>query len=340
MRRACFPSVARHLSAGTARLVDMLVDKRAIPQFISSPLPDLGTKLVDLSVQFPWAMGTNGAEKLGLAGRSGGRPTSYWAASPKGVRSGPWRPRFWTTTRVGLGHFSRYGWYGRARIPLSPTTTSVSASRSRPHRARELRRRRARSPCLLASSPRFAVAFHGTPRPMHPVPRRGELETASTRTASRVSGRACEGSCARGSTSVCPCACKLGSSEPKTVAVVKAKPSPVGAPSWTGGGWVPSTAAFGYLMWRPRTKRNKLGRPVMNSSSRARASPLPFTGFASRALSPWRVVGAPRGPFALAGIPVRLLLQHGDDRCVSLWALWASPNGPGTPAHAEEVIWF
>lgn len=103
---------------------------------------------------------------------------------------------------------------------------------------------------------------------------------------------------------------------------------------------MPSTAAFGYLMWRPRTKRNKLGRPVMNSFSRARASPPPFTGFASRALSPWRVVGAPRGPFALAGIPVRLLLQHGDDRCVSLWALWASPNGPGTPAHAEEVIWF
>lgn len=150
MRRACFPSVARHLSAGTARLVDMLVDKRAIPQFISSPLPDLGTKLVDLSVQFPWAMGTNGAEKLGLAGRSGGRPTSYWAASPKGVRSGPWRPRFWTTTRVGLGHFSRYGWYGRARIPLSPTTTSVSASRSRPHRARELRRRRAHLACSPA----------------------------------------------------------------------------------------------------------------------------------------------------------------------------------------------
>lgn len=34
-----------------------------------------------------------------------------------------------------------------------------------------------------------------------------------------------EGSCAGGSTSVCPGAWKLGSSEPKTVAVVKAKPA-------------------------------------------------------------------------------------------------------------------
>lgn len=39
---------------------------------------------MDLSVQFPWLVGTNGAEKLGLASRYGGRPTSYWVASPKG----------------------------------------------------------------------------------------------------------------------------------------------------------------------------------------------------------------------------------------------------------------
>lgn len=42
---------------------------------------------MDLPVQFPWPIGTNGAEKLGLASRSGGRPTSYWAGSLKGVMS-------------------------------------------------------------------------------------------------------------------------------------------------------------------------------------------------------------------------------------------------------------
>lgn len=104
MRRACFPSVARHLSAGTARLawlVGRLADKRAIPQFISSPLSHLGTKLVDLPVQFPWPIGTNGAEKLGLASRSGGRPTSYWAASLSRVSCpGSSRPRPRTKTLV------------------------------------------------------------------------------------------------------------------------------------------------------------------------------------------------------------------------------------------------
>lgn len=49
---------------------------------------------------------------------------------------------------------------------------------------------------------------------------------------------------------------------------------------------MPSTAAFGYLMWRPRTKRNKLGRPVINSFSCPGSFPLPFTRFPLRAFSP------------------------------------------------------
>lgn len=110
-----------------------MVDKRAIPQFILYPPPrDLGTKLVDLSVQFPWPIGTDGAEKLGLSSRSCGRPTSYWAASLKGVMSGPGRPRFRTTNPRGLGDLCRHG---RARIPVTRRATSMSASRSKVARA-------------------------------------------------------------------------------------------------------------------------------------------------------------------------------------------------------------
>lgn len=106
-------------------LVGRLVDKRPIPQFISSPLPDLGTKLVDLPVQFPWPIGTNGAEKLGLASRSGGRPTSYWAASLKGVMS-----RIVAAEVQGR----QPSWPGRflsaqsSEDPNVPRTTSMAAS--------------------------------------------------------------------------------------------------------------------------------------------------------------------------------------------------------------------
>lgn len=109
-----------------------MVDKRAIPQFISYPPPrDLGTKLVDLSVQFPWPIGTDGAEKLGLSSRSCGRSTSYWAASLKGVMSGPGRPRFRTTALVAWA--ISVGTVERGS--QCPKATSVSASRSRAARA-------------------------------------------------------------------------------------------------------------------------------------------------------------------------------------------------------------
>lgn len=77
----------------------------------------------------------------------------------------------------------------------------------------------------------MAVRSTSVPCPMLPAPRMGELEAAST------------GTTAGGSTSAWPGACRLGSYEPKTVAVVKAKPAGSGV-------WVPSMAVSGYLMWR------------------------------------------------------------------------------------------
>lgn len=139
----------------------------------------------------------------------------------------------------------------------------------------------------------------------------------------------------------------LGSSEPKTVVVVKAKPSLAGAPSWTRRGWVPSTAASGYLMWRAST--NETTGPSSDKQLPPGRAPslLPFVirlvhSRFRQELSPL-ACGVLRGPLPWPGLRGRLLLQRGGNRSILLSfsvRLSASSNGTETSGHAEGQMWF
>lgn len=112
------------------------------------------------------------------------------------------------------------------RAPQGPARASSAAAAGDPGLGAPRRWR-----AHLVGSPGFQCGFSQHQSPMLLAPRMGELEAAST------------GTTAGGSTSAWPGACRLGSYEPKTVAVVKAKPAGSGV-------WVPSMAVSGYLMWR------------------------------------------------------------------------------------------
>lgn len=219
------------------------------------PFSGLGTKLVDLPVQFPWPIGTNGAGKLGLTSRSGGRPASYWGASLKGVTSGSWWPRFRTTSPRGLGGCLS------ARVERAsqgPAHASSAAAAAAAVRVLGIQARGRRGAGELTSPARLdlRVAVGSANVPCSLLRGMGELEAAST------------GTTAGGSTSAWPGACRLGSYEPKTVAVVKAKPAGSGGLGTIDGRiWLFDVAL--------RSKRNRavpLPRPGLTPTQ----APLPL----------------------------------------------------------------
>lgn len=181
---------------------------------------------MDLSVQFPWPIGTNGAEKLGLTSRScagrlpTGRPASRVSCPGMAAEVQDNNPR-------GLGDLCRHG---RARTPVSQGLPArVLADQMLLEECAGGAGASGVSAWSPESSPRLELCgCRWLHLPCTLSRGGGSRRQLAPGLQSRESGRAGEGSCARGSISVCPCACGLaatGSSEPKTVVVVKAKPS-------------------------------------------------------------------------------------------------------------------